>query len=621
MEHIGETIRSLRLKDTGKALSDEPDEREQYTCPICQDAHFVHPLKEDGKPDYSTVVPCKCVREQMERERMQNLLRYCELPAGTAHMTFEKFKTSPQLQEAYDLAVQVANGVGEISWLTLTAGADRGKCVAADTLVLCADGRLKPISEICKWGAYQALTLKVAIEPQPVSNFYSDGVKPCVRVKTVLGREVVVTPDHPLLTPLGWQKAKELMIGESIAVVGYLPVFGKLEPEDYRVKLLAYLLGEGGLTQSYPIFTTTDPFARGEVDDSVNKFLCCFRELRSGKRDSKAPSYGIYGPSWHSTKGNTVKEWLIDLGLWGHPSRTKFIPDEVFEYSKPKLALFVSRLFSCDGWIQMPKKRRNSGSIDVQVGYSSASNRLIRQLSHLMLRFGIIGYVRRKQFAGNYYYEWAIKKKVEIKKFLDQIPVEGRLEPQAAKLVEVVKKTRYNFSPIIWTKVNAIEGVPAQPVYDLTIPITENFIANDIVVHNTHLAVAICRRWLQRGKPARYAFVPLLLEELRRGFREEGDRSYEARFDRFLNVPLLVMDDLGAEHRTPWVQEKLDTIIDYRLMNGLPLVVTTNTPVDELPFRIGSRLRRSPGSRVVFIDAPEFRKRKKSNGKVVTGGK
>ncbi|GAI55365.1 unnamed protein product, partial [marine sediment metagenome] len=46
----------------------------------------------------------------MEREKMQRMLQMCELPAGTAHMTFENFKTSPQLQEAYDLAVQVANG-------------------------------------------------------------------------------------------------------------------------------------------------------------------------------------------------------------------------------------------------------------------------------------------------------------------------------------------------------------------------------------------------------------------------------------------------------------------------------------------------------------------------------
>ncbi len=118
----------------------------------------------------------------------------------------------------------------------------------------------------------------------------------------------------------------------------------------------------------------------------------------------------------------------------------------------------------------------------------------------------------------------------------------------------------------------------------------------------THLAVAICRRWLARGKPARYAYVPLLLEELRRGFREGGDNSYEARFDMFLNVPLLVLDDLGTENPTPWVQEKLDTIVDYRLMHGLNLVVTTNFGYEELPVRIASRLSRA--GRIVLIEGP-----------------
>ena len=78
-----------------------------------------------------------------------------------------------------------------------------------------------------------------------------------------------------------------------------------------------------------------------------------------------------------------------------------------------------------------------------------------------------------------------------------------------------------------------------------------------------------------------------------------------------LNVPLLVLDDLGVEYRTDWVQEKLDTIIDYRLMQGLPLVVTTNKPLDELPFRIASRLKRASNSKVMVIDSSEFRSVKK----------
>ena len=124
----------------------------------------------------------------------------------------------------------------------------------------------------------------------------------------------------------------------------------------------------------------------------------------------------------------------------------------------------------------------------------------------------------------------------------------------------------------------------------------------------THLAVAICRKWLERGIPARYAYVPLLMDELRRGYNQGGDGSYDVRFEMFLNTPLLVLDDLGTENSTPWVQEKLDTIIDYRLMHDLSLVVTTNLSPDQLSPRIASRLKRA--GEIVAIDALEYKRKK-----------
>lgn len=120
----------------------------------------------------------------------------------------------------------------------------------------------------------------------------------------------------------------------------------------------------------------------------------------------------------------------------------------------------------------------------------------------------------------------------------------------------------------------------------------------------THLAVAVVNYWLARNKPAKYVYVPLLMKELKDGFGQTGSDSYKSRYETFLNAPLLVMDDLGTENRTPWVQEHLDTLFDYRLMHELPMVITTNCKFDELPFRIASRLRR--GGEIIVIDAPEY---------------
>lgn len=127
----------------------------------------------------------------------------------------------------------------------------------------------------------------------------------------------------------------------------------------------------------------------------------------------------------------------------------------------------------------------------------------------------------------------------------------------------------------------------------------------------THLAMAICQEWIKQGVVAKYIFVPLLLDELREGFGRSGDERYEARFKRFCSVPLLVLDDLGAESPTRWVNEKLETLVDYRYMNNLSLVVTTNKTPEELSPRLGSRLVRHPKAQIVRVGCGEYALRKK----------
>lgn len=128
----------------------------------------------------------------------------------------------------------------------------------------------------------------------------------------------------------------------------------------------------------------------------------------------------------------------------------------------------------------------------------------------------------------------------------------------------------------------------------------------DVDRGKTHLGIAICRRWLDNNQAACYAYVPLLLDELRDGYSREDTESYESRFHFFCEVPLLVLDDLGVESQTPWVNEKLDTIVDFRYIRKLPLVIITNKGVNELSVRIRSRIQRAEFGRVVPMLGPEF---------------
>lgn len=110
----------------------------------------------------------------------------------------------------------------------------------------------------------------------------------------------------------------------------------------------------------------------------------------------------------------------------------------------------------------------------------------------------------------------------------------------------------------------------------------------------THLALGIAWHWLENDMGlVKYYQVETLLDELRRGYGvTDPDRQYT--FDQLMKwlkiVDLLVLDDLGVEKPTEWAAAKLDSIIDYRYLNGRKTVFTTNLGTSALASRGEERL-------------------------------
>lgn len=105
----------------------------------------------------------------------------------------------------------------------------------------------------------------------------------------------------------------------------------------------------------------------------------------------------------------------------------------------------------------------------------------------------------------------------------------------------------------------------------------------------THLAAAIANYAVQMGVPTLFITVPDLLDSLRFAF-DSPDTTFEERFEQIRNAELLILDDFGTQYATGWAQEKLFQIINYRYINKMPLVITTNLAMDEIEARIRSRL-------------------------------
>jgi len=123
----------------------------------------------------------------------------------------------------------------------------------------------------------------------------------------------------------------------------------------------------------------------------------------------------------------------------------------------------------------------------------------------------------------------------------------------------------------------------------------------------THLAAAIANHRIALGHPVLFVVVPDLLDHLRATFAPNSATAFDERFEEVCQTPLLILDDLGAHHSTPWAQEKLFQILNHRYNSRLATVITANQRLEELDPRLTSRLVDPDLSQVYEILVPDFR--------------
>ena len=124
----------------------------------------------------------------------------------------------------------------------------------------------------------------------------------------------------------------------------------------------------------------------------------------------------------------------------------------------------------------------------------------------------------------------------------------------------------------------------------------------------THLAAAIANARVAMGQPAVFCVVPDLLDYLRAAFDPASQARFDRRFDEVRNAPLLVLDDLGVESASPWVQEKLYQLFNHRYVARLPTVITTARSLDRVDARLRTRLLDVGRCTIFAILAPSYRR-------------
>jgi replicative DNA helicase len=464
------------------------------------------------------------------------------------------------------LITGIATGFRDLDYMTsglqrgdmviIAARPSMGKCIGFDSEILLTDGSLVTVEQIYRRGEASLLTLRddftfATAEP---SGFLDDGMKPVFRVTTRLGRAVESTLPHPFLTINGWRPLAELRPGDKIAVPRKLAVFGQGEMRECEAKLLGYLIGDGCLTKLSPELSAHSEAIREDFAQAVEAFGGV--KVTTLRRAERVVGLRVRQIDLRPGNRNPLRVWLESLGLYGCNSHTKFIPAPVFTLRRELIAIFLNRLFATDGWASLLK------SGQPQLGYATVSERLARQVQHLLLRFGVVAALKPRsvKYNGSRRGAWQldITDAKSIRTFITEIGIFGK-EDRLAAVLEVLEKRRYQTnrdlvpvdvwqhiaqakggeswsslarragllghtnihvgrravsrqrleqiahtlgddhltalaaSDVYWDEIVSIEPRGEKQVYDLTIPQTHNFVANDICVHNTAFCLNIAQ--------------------------------------------------------------------------------------------------------------------------------
>jgi replicative DNA helicase len=350
--------------------------------------------------------------------------------------------------------------------IIVAARPSMGKCLKFDAEVVDAStGDVRTIQEMVVQGKANLLTLDRdhQFRPAAPSVFVDDGIKPVFRVRTNGGREVETTLTHPFLTPSGWEPLGALAPGALIAVPRRLPVFGRVELPDHEVKLLAYLCS-GRLPANPRI---AEDFA--DAASAAEAILAASRHPQPGTPQAAS---GIGGGA---EGGAAVADLLWRYPELAHPPAGRAIPRCVFTLRREKLGLFLNRLLgSIAEIIEHPDGYR------VQAGFPSV--RCARGLQHLLLRFGVPSARDGATLTLGVTSALALFREVGV---FGWEKLRRWARNAQRSLIEDVD--------VMWEEVVAIEEIGAYQVYDLTVPGTHNFVANDVCVHNTTFALNIAQ--------------------------------------------------------------------------------------------------------------------------------
>ena len=256
---------------------------------------------------------------------------------------------------------------------------------------------------------------------------------------------------------------------------------------------------------------------------------CPLGELRPGDHVAAVRSLPKLGRRrWRRQRVLVLADLIAQRD--GCDARTKCLPAEVFELCDSQLALLLARLWESDG------KFSAAGS----AAYATQSERLGIEIQHLLLRLGILACRhrrRRRSSSGLLEHEALVVSGEDLRRFWRLIgarfrdPKKRRLAKTLAAAHAAPPAASRAACDVHWDRIVAIEALGPRATYDLQVDRNHSFLANNLIVHNSHAAsfalLVYDSSWLKCYEPA--AFTCALLNSQPMGFYAPAQLVRDAR--------------------------------------------------------------------------------------------
>jgi len=373
-------------------------------------------------------------------------------------------------------------------------------CVAGDTLVATTEG----------WQRIDSLVGRTASVigadglPHAVTNIFPTGTKPVFRLRTRAGYEVRITADHKVWTlDRGDVAVKDLQIGDRVALQS--PGFGRRALGERFALGVGVAVGDGCLVRAFhsndrvqETVILTMAAGEAEVLEAVAGEMNIEKRARRavgavGRGDDVHVSVGTSTVARLAFSSQPVVDSFKELAVLDKGSAGKRFTTAAFELDRPSMAAMLRGLYTADGTVA------NYGDKSQYVSLDSSSLELLQQVQLMLLGFGIKSKLYRERRGGV-----TSSMLPDGRGGMKAYPVQEMHSLRISRASRLIFEREIGFHPAspkaealrslndefgtyrdeLSDEVQSIEAIGDAPVFDLTEPITNHFVANGLVVHN-----------------------------------------------------------------------------------------------------------------------------------------